>query len=93
MIHFLRWNQETIVDCSATDDDFSVIVCIRPFGHFLLEIAESDQHEVIEVFHALQELRGDWYEGGVRGTEHVDNFIERKFREVAKQCDLQYVTD
>ena len=91
MTHYLRKNGKTIADVETSDDKLSCVVCIRAFSDLLLSDPVR-QHQIIEDFDDLQEMRTNWFEV-VKQAETPMEYAERKLRHLAGKYRLQYVTD
>ena len=91
MTHYLRKDGTTVVDVETSESDLSCVVCINSFSVLLLGEPERHQ-EVVDDFHDLQEMRGEWFET-VKQAEAPSEFAERKMKRVAEKYNLQYVTD
>ena len=89
--HYLRNAGNTIVDVDATSGDLCSVVIIDEYSKFLLNTSYP-QAELIADFHALQELRGEYWEKPVPG-ESPDELASRRLREIADKYRLGYVTD
>lgn len=101
MIHYLRMGTDpvidnTVVDATAGKDDLSVVVNIEAYTKLLM--LHSDKwHQLSTDFHAVQELRGEYFEHPSRTKAHYpetpDEFVERRLREVGERWHLNYVKD
>jgi len=101
MIHFIRDKEsDTIVDCSATEDDIHCSVNIYNFWHFMEEYRERPTPawplDYLDIaardFDAVQEIRGLYWERNV-DKETPDAMAARVLKEIAERYDLFYVTD
>jgi len=92
MTHYLRNNGKTIVDVETTKTDLHSVVVISHYSELLLSTHEDGADEFIADFHALQELRGEWHEGG-REKETPREFVARRLRCIGLKWGLQYSTD
>lgn len=92
MTHYLRNNGKTIVDVETTETDLRCVVVIIHYSRMLLDAYEHRRDEIIADFHALQELRGEWHEGG-REKETPREFVARRLRYIGLKWGLQYSTD
>ena len=93
MVHFLR-NKEnkTIIECEVYNDDLSSSVDIREYTKMFLLLLDNTFMESIA---ELDEIRGWWWEQAKDSGEYktIDEFVKEKFLWVAKEFDLNYVTD
>lgn len=99
MIHFLRTeNNKTVVDATAGKDDLSVTVMIEPYTKLVM-LHNDKWHQLSSDFHALQELRGEYFEHPsmtkANGThpETPDKFVARRLKEIGGRWHLRHVTD
>ncbi len=98
MIHYLRLNNNTVVDVEATKDDIRSIVCIAEYSRLLLKCASQDgvySDAIVEMmldFEGMQGLRGEYHETTDK-KESPDEFVRRRLRKVGKKYGLTYVTD
>lgn len=99
MTHYLRdKDNHTIVDVEAagksTVVDITVVVSITFFARFLLNLPEHKQPKFTEDMHAMQELRGEyWEQYGTVSQETTNQLAERRCKEMVKAWGLTYVTD
>ena len=94
MIHFLRNEKNrTIIECSVYNDDLSAATVITEYSEMLLNV--EDKKSFIEDISALDEIRGWWWEKEMDfgDWKNIDDFVGSKFKEVARQWNLNYVTD
>jgi hypothetical protein len=93
MVHFLR-NKEnrTIIECEVYNDDLSSSVDIREYTKMFLLLLDNTFMESIA---ELDEIRGWWWEQAKDSGEYktIDEFVKEKYLWVAKEFDLNYVTD
>lgn len=91
MVHFLRDHKNnTIVDCDASADDIGCLVDIQHYSIFLLHNLTRTR-EIVADFAAIQEIRGEFFESGWKGTP--DELAEVRVRVLADKYGLVYVTD
>jgi len=92
MIHFLRRDGKTIVDCDAWKDDLRVTVCIYEYSKLLLDTEESKREEMMVDFDLIQELRAEYHEDPQQ-EETPDELAKRRVLGLAKKWNLAYITD
>lgn len=93
MVHFLRNKKnKTIIECDVYGDDLNSSVDIREYTKMFLLLLDNTFMESIA---ELDEIRGWWWEQAKDSGEYktIDEFVKEKFLWVAKEFDLNYVTD
>lgn len=99
MIHFLRRDDRTIVDVSATEDDIHVVIVIDEYSYLLMDVmAKWDcplAAGMVRDFRSVQELRGEYHEINLmkEAPETPDELAARRLMELGEKYGLQYVTD
>lgn len=97
MVHFLRNKQNrTIVECEVYGNDLSTSANIEEYSKMLLDLHNKHLHyPFIKAISELDEIRGWWWEQAKDSGEYktIDEFVKEKFLLVAKEFDLNYVTD
>lgn len=97
MVHFLR-NKEnrTIIECEVYGNDLSTSTNIEEYSKMLIDLHNKHLHyPFINAISELDEIRGWWWEQAEDSGEYktIDEFVKEKFLLVAKEFDLNYVTD
>ena len=93
MTHFLRTkDNRTIIACDVGSNDLSSSVDIREYTKMYLLLLDNTFMESIA---ELDEIRGWWWEQAEDSGEYetIDEFVKEKYLWVAKEFDLNYVTD
>lgn len=93
MVHFLRTkDKRTIISCDVGGNDLSSSVDIREYTKMFLLLLDNTFMESIA---ELDEIRGWWWEQAEDSGEYktIDEFVKEKYLWVAKEFDLNYVTD
>ena len=93
MIHFLRTNDnKTIISCNVSGHDLSSSVDIREYTSLFLRLLDLTFMTSIA---ELDEIRSWWWEQAIDSGEYetIDEFVKEKYLWVAKEFDLNYVTD
>lgn len=91
MIPFLRDRRNnTLVDIEAQPDDIHCLVGVRHYSRLLLSKPERAA-EIITDFDRVQEIRGEFFESGWKGT--TDELARERLVPLADKYGLIYVTD